>query len=95
MLVISLLTAVDITLRAGFNAPIHGFNEIVEMVMAVAIAATFPAGLAQRVHLKVDLLWRVLGGGIRTWLNPFGSLLLLALFQAPDGAPLVVPRSAR
>ena len=80
MLIISLLTVGDITLRFVFNAPIVGFNEVVEMVMAVAIAATFPAGLAQRVHLKIDLLGGVLSPRTRCWLNPLGSFLLLLIF---------------
>lgn len=80
MLVISLLTVGDITLRFVFNSPIVGFNEVVEMVMAVAIAATFPAGLAQRVHLKIDLLGGVLSPRTRCWLNPLGSFLLLLIF---------------
>lgn len=80
MLVISLLTVGDITLRFVFNAPIVGFNEVVEMVMALAIAATFPAGLAQRVHLNIDLLGGVLSLRLRCWLKPVGSFLLLLLF---------------
>lgn len=80
MLFISVLTVGDIALRFAFNAPIVGFNEVVEMVMALAIAATFPAGLAQRVHLKIDLLGGILGPKARCWLNPLGSFLLLILF---------------
>ena len=80
MLAVSLLTALDITLRAVFNAPIVAFNEVVVMVMAVAIAATFPAGFAQRSHLTIDLVGRALGARARAWLVPFGSFLLLLLF---------------
>ena len=80
MLAISLATALDISLRAAFNAPISGFNEIVEVLMAVAIAACFPAGFAQKVHLNVDFLGARLGDGVRAWLEALGALLLLFLF---------------
>lgn len=80
MLVISMITFVDIFLRFVFNSPIDGFNEVVEMTMAVAIAATFPAGVAQRVHINVDFMGKMLSAGVRGWLKVFGNFLLLILF---------------
>ena len=80
MLVISMITFVDIILRFVFNSPIDGFNEVVEMTMAVAIAATFPAGVAQRVHINVDFMGKALSPGVRIWLKVFGNFLLLILF---------------
>ena len=80
MLIISLLTFIDIILRAVFNSPIDGFNEVVEVTMAIAIAATFPAGLAQRVHLNVDFMGRWLGPRVRVWLKVAGDFLMLVLF---------------
>lgn len=80
MLLISLITVVDIVLRFAFNEPIDGFNEVVEMTMAVAIAATFPAGIAQRVHLNVDFMGKVLSPRTRVWLKVMGDFLLLVLF---------------
>ena len=79
MLAISLATVVDISLRAAFSAPIAGFNEVVEVLMAVAIAACFPAGFAQRVHLSVDFLGERLTEHARAWLEAAGALFLLLL----------------
>jgi C4-dicarboxylate transporter, DctM subunit len=56
MLVIAFTTTADVLLRWLVNAPITGLNEIVAMGMAVAVAATFPAGAMQRVNLTIDLL---------------------------------------
>ena len=56
MLAIALITTADVLLRWLANSPINGLNEIVGMSMAVAVAATFPAGASQRVNLTIDLL---------------------------------------
>ncbi len=80
MLAIAILTIVDVSARLAANAPIPGFTEFIEMFLAVAIAATFPAGLAQRVNLSIDLFEKQLGAVLVRWLKVFGGLFLLVMF---------------
>ena len=80
MLAIALITTADVLLRWLANAPIHGLNEIVGMGMAVAVAATFPAGAAQRVNLTIDLLQHRVSDRVLAWLKVGGALLLLVFY---------------
>jgi len=80
MLAIALITTADVLLRWLANAPIHGLNEIVGMGMAIAVAATFPAGASQRVNLTIDLLQHRVGDRALAWLKVGGALLLLVFY---------------
>ncbi len=80
MLFIAGLTVTDVLLRWLVSAPIHGVNEVVEMGIAVAIAATFPAGAAGRVNLSIDLLASSLGETTKSWLRVVGTLFLLVFY---------------
>jgi tripartite ATP-independent transporter DctM subunit len=80
MLVIVFATVVDVLLRWVLNAPIGGFNEIVSMGLAIAIAATFPAGAAQRVNLTVDFLSRRISQRGLAWLKVVGAVALLVFY---------------
>jgi tripartite ATP-independent transporter DctM subunit len=80
MLFIAIATIMDVLLRWALNAPITGLNEIVEMGIAVAIAATFPAGAAQRVNLAVDVFASQWGEVVVGWLKFAGAALLLIFF---------------
>ena len=80
MLAIALITTADVLLRWLANAPIHGLNEIVGMGMAIAVAATFPAGASQRVNLTIDLLQHHISDRVLAWLKVGGALLLLVFY---------------
>ena len=80
MMIISFATLLDILLRWLANSPIHGFNEVIEMGIAVAIAGTFPAGASQRVNLTIDLLGSRVGVKTTGWLRTIGSLCLLVFY---------------
>ncbi len=80
MLVLSILTAVDVGLRAWARSPIAGFNEIVEQLLAIAIAGCFPGSIAQRRHLTLDMVSRLIGPRRAAWLRAFGMLALFAGF---------------
>ncbi|MEC7488355.1 MAG: TRAP transporter large permease subunit [Pseudomonadota bacterium] len=80
MLLIAMVTIADVFLRTVANAPIVAMNEITEVFFAVAIAACFPAGLTQRIHVTVDLLATRFGVRLTAWLKVVGALLLLWLF---------------
>ena len=80
MLAVALITTADVLLRWLANTPIHGLNEIVGMGMAIAVAATFPAGAAQRVNLTIDLLQNRVGERALAWLKVGGSAALLVFY---------------
>jgi tripartite ATP-independent transporter DctM subunit len=71
---------VDVLGRWLVGTSVFALNEIMSLVFAVAVAATFPAGAANRVNLKIDLLAPLTGPRMTAWLNVVGSLLLLAFF---------------
>ena len=60
MLAISGATVADVGLRWTLNSPIPGLNEIVVALMAVAVAACFPATSARDRHLRVETIVDVL-----------------------------------
>ena len=80
MLLIAFATTLDVLLRWLISRPIHGLNEIVGMGMAVAVAATFPAGAAQRVNLTIDALAQKLSIRTSGWLKVAASLALLLFY---------------
>jgi C4-dicarboxylate transporter, DctM subunit len=83
MLVIGVLATVDVLVfRTLLNAPIPGFNEILQTVFAVAIASVFASGLAERANLQVDILLERLGRGTVRWLEVLSAIALLATFVA-------------
>jgi len=79
VLAIALMIVTDVLLRWLFSAPIRGMNEVVEIMLAVAIAAVFPAGVCRRVHLSIDLLALSLPHCVADWLVVLGDAVLLAL----------------
>jgi len=80
MLLVALVTTYNVITRWLASTSISGFNEIVAMVFAVAIAATLPSGVAMRVNLKVDLLSAAVGARVRQWMGLAGSVLLAGFF---------------
>lgn len=73
-------TVLDVLMRWIFNSPFPALNEVVSMVFAVAIAATIPAGLANKVNLRIDLLSRFMTPRLGMWLDAIGGLFLLIFF---------------
>ncbi len=73
-------TVLDVLMRWLFNSPFPALNEVVAMLFAVAISATVPAGLANKVNLRIDLLARFMTPRLGLWLDATGSLLLLTFF---------------
>lgn len=71
------VAAVAVILRWSGLGGITAMNEIVEMLFAVALAATLPAAAAQRVHLRIDLLDSAMGPSLRPWLDAMGARMLL------------------
>ena len=76
MLFVAAITMVDVLLRWFANEPIPAINEIVQMTFSVAISACIPAGMIQRVNLKIDLVARYFSPALRAWLEVLGSACL-------------------
>jgi C4-dicarboxylate transporter DctM subunit len=76
MLFVAALTMCDVLLRWFANEPIAAINEIVQMTFSVAIAACIPAGMMQRVNLKIDLVARYFSPTLKAWLEVLGSASL-------------------
>lgn len=81
MLIAAVATVLDVLMRWIFNAPFVALNEVLAMVFAVAIAATIPAGLANKVNLRIDLLSRFMSPRLGKWLDAIGGAFLF-LFLA-------------
>jgi tripartite ATP-independent transporter DctM subunit len=80
MLLIALGTLADVLMRWAFNRPITGYDEVVEMGMAVAVAATFPSCAAIRGNLTIDILVARFGPRLAARLECFGAFALLLLY---------------
>lgn len=80
MLVVAGVTIADVILRAVADSPVVGMNELTEVFFAVAIAACFPVGLTQRVHITVDLLADRYGERVTAWLRVQGAVMLFWMF---------------
>ncbi len=76
MLFVAALTMGDVLLRWFANEPIAAINEIVQMTFSVAISACIPAGMIQRVNLKIDLVARYFSPTLKAWLEVLGSASL-------------------
>ncbi len=73
-------TVLDVLMRWLFNSPFPALNELVGMLFAVAISATVPAGVANKVNLRIDLLSRFMTRRLGMWLDAVGGLFLLTFF---------------
>ncbi|MCC6472885.1 MAG: TRAP transporter large permease subunit [Burkholderiales bacterium] len=80
MLVVAFAQVLDVLLRWFANSPIDGLNEAVGLAIGVAVAATFPAGAAQRVNLAIDLLGGRVPPRLLAWLKVLAGLLLLLFY---------------
>lgn len=81
MLIIGVLASLDVLImRAIFNSPIVGLNEILQTVFAVAIASVFASGLADRANLQVDIIPKFFGKTVTAWAEVASSIALLIIF---------------
>jgi C4-dicarboxylate transporter DctM subunit len=80
MLLIAFTTIADVLLRWLASSPIDGLSEIEGLALAVAVAACFPAGAAQRVNLTIDLIGNRVSARTLAWLKVVGSDTLLVFY---------------
>ncbi|HEY3917479.1 MAG TPA: TRAP transporter large permease subunit [Stellaceae bacterium] len=80
VLLIALGTLLGVLSRWLFNRPITGYDEIVEMGIAAAVAATFPFCAASRGNLAIDILTQRLGPRRAARCELFGAFALLLFY---------------
>jgi TRAP-type C4-dicarboxylate transport system permease small subunit len=80
LLIITGFILVDIVLRAVFNSPIDGLEDIAKFTFGVGVAACFPAGLIQGHNVAIRFLGKAVGRKRTTWLEAFGALCTMAFF---------------
>lgn len=79
MLILSLLTIVDVSLRYLFSAPIAGLDEATQFIMAVIVSASLPIGIATRNHVTIDFFRRRIGPRYAAALEGLGGVLILGM----------------
>ena len=75
LLVASVITLLDVVMRFVFSQPIEGWDDLSELVFAVAIVSAFPAGLLQGHNITIRFLGAGLGNRPTYWLELLGALL--------------------
>lgn len=75
---LALATIADVMMRWLFNSPIHGVNDLYNLVIAVVVGAFFPITLMERHHISIRFLGNALRGRANHWLNNFSNIALLA-----------------
>lgn len=76
----SIVTVVDILLRAVFATPVHGLSDMYELVVIFMVAAAFPASLAGRHQITIRFLGKAVHWRLREALELFGHALMLFVF---------------
>jgi C4-dicarboxylate transporter, DctM subunit len=82
MLFVAAVTMFDVAMRWVANEPLPALNEIVQMTFSVAIAACIPAGMMQRVNLKIDLIARYFSPRLHAWFEVLGGACLWLFYGA-------------
>jgi len=72
LLFLALGITLDVILRAVFDHPLEGLEDINGMVISVVVVAFFPTLLIEQSNVSFDLLGRFLGPGATLWLDAFG-----------------------
>ena len=80
LLVLAIMVALDIILRAVIDFPLKGVNDVAAIVMAVVISACIPQSLLIKQSISIEVLGDLLGGRAQLMLNAFASLAVLLFF---------------
>jgi TRAP-type C4-dicarboxylate transport system permease small subunit len=80
ILLAAALTVVDIVMRSIVMRPLFGTNDVVLLLLTVAVAGCFPYALAVGQHMDVTLAGRALGRRGFWALTVFANLVTLAVF---------------
>lgn len=80
LLIITGFILVDIVMRAFFDRPIDGLEDIAKFTFGVGVVACFPAGLIQGRNVSIRFLGEAVGAKRSTWLELFGAVCTMAFF---------------
>ncbi len=77
----SALTVADVVLRSSIRKPIFGANDIVLLILVVAVTACFPHALAMREHMRIAAFGQAVGGRVGHWLcEIFSGVVVMLVF---------------
>ncbi len=79
---LALGTICDVLMRWLFASPIDGVEEVSKLVGAIAIAAFFPAAIADRHHISITFLGKLSGPKGHAWLETLAALVNSLFFFA-------------
>ena len=71
------INIVDVGLRSGFNAPIFGTYEIVELMLAAVAFLAIPEAFLRGKHITIELIDQVVSERVSDWLRVFGTLVAI------------------
>ena len=71
------INIVDVGLRSGFNAPIFGTYEIVELLLAAVAFLAIPEAFLRGQHITIELIDQVVSKRVSEWLQVFGTLMAM------------------
>lgn len=77
LLAASLAITLDVALRFLFSSPLHGLEDIVSLIVIIAVTACFPAAFALRTNITVRMLGKALGPAVSARLELFGQAVAL------------------
>lgn len=77
---LAMMTIVDVLMRWLLNSPIDGVADVGRLIVAIVIAAFFPAALAQHHHISITFLGSALGPRVAAWLEVLAALVTTIFF---------------
>ncbi|MCO5162238.1 MAG: TRAP transporter small permease [Mesorhizobium sp.] len=80
LLVIAVATLADVGARWLFSSPITGVYDLSTLFIAVAMAACFPAALAERRNIRIEFGVRMMPKRLRLFFDVLADSLTLAFF---------------
>jgi tripartite ATP-independent transporter DctM subunit len=80
ILMISFSTIYDIILRTFFRSAVYGLNEVLALLVAVAVSTALPYGLSKGSALSVDLLSGMLPDPLKAWLAAVTPIMIAVFF---------------
>lgn len=77
LLAMMALNVIDVGLRSGFNAPIFGTYEIIELFLAAAAFLAIPEVFLRDQHITIELIDQVVPPAVVRWLKLIGTFVAL------------------
>ena len=77
LLAMMALNVIDVGLRSGFNAPIFGTYEIIELFLAAAAFLAIPEVFLRDQHITIELIDQIVPPSVVRWLKLIGTFVAL------------------